>query len=235
MAEAPLTPDELKALQKFDTPTICNALEILTPQRRTMGYTTSNLFCARPALPPMVGYARTATVRAMLPPDRAKADVRAQRFAYFDYIVAGPAPRIMVIQDLDSHAGFGAFWGEVQTNVHKALGCLGGITNGSIRDLDMLADGFQLLAGVVGPSHAWTHLVNFGTQVNVHGMTCSSGDLIHADRHGAVVIPHEVARKVPEAADLLGRREAVILTAVKKPGFKLDDLKKAIADADEIH
>jgi regulator of RNase E activity RraA len=225
----------LQALRKFDTPTICNALEILAPQRRTIGFTTANLICARPTLPPMVGYARTATCRAMLPSDKSKADARAQRFAYFDYVAGGAAPRIMVIQDLDSRAGFGAFWGEVQTNIHKALGCLGGITNGSIRDLDMLADGFQLLAGVVGPSHAWTHLVDFGTQVNVSGMVCQSGDLVHADRHGAVVIPHDVARKVAEAADLLGRREAVILNAVKKPGFKVDDLKRAIADADEIH
>ncbi|HEX7926809.1 MAG TPA: RraA family protein, partial [bacterium] len=83
--------------------------------------------------------------------------------------------------------------------------------------------------------HAWTHLVDFGKQVNVSGMICSSGDLIHADRHGAVVIPHDVARKINETAELLGRREAVILSAVKKPGFKVDDLKKAIADADEIH
>jgi regulator of RNase E activity RraA len=235
MAEALLNADELKALQKYDTPTICNALEILAPQRRTIGFTTRNLICARPSLPPMVGYSRTATCRAQLPPSRDKAEMRAQRFAYFDYVASGPAPRIMVIQDLDDQQGFGAFWGEVQTNVHKALGCLGGITNGSIRDLDMLADGFQLLAGVVGPSHAWTHLVDFGIQVNVSGMVCNSGDLIHADRHGAVVIPHDVARKVPEAADLLGRREAVILAAVKKPGFKVEDLKKAIGQADEIH
>jgi regulator of RNase E activity RraA len=99
----------------------------------------------------------------------------------------------------------------------------------------MLADGFQLLAAVVGPSHGWVHLADFGAQVNVCGMVANSGDLIHADRHGAVVIPHDVARKVPEAADLLGRREAVILSAVKKPGFRIEDLKKAVAEADEIH
>jgi regulator of RNase E activity RraA len=235
MADAPLTADELKALRKFDTPTICNALEVLAPNRRTLGFTTSNLYCARPNLPPMVGYARTAHIRAIQPSPRSKADARAQRFAYFDYVAAGHGPRIMVIQDIDAQPGFGAYWGEVQSNIHKGLGCLGGITNGSIRDLDVLAEGFQLLAAVVGPSHAWVHLVDFGGQVNVCGMVAQSGDLIHADRHGAVVIPHEVARKIPETADLLGRREGVILGAVKKPGFTLDDLKQAIADADEIH
>jgi hypothetical protein len=113
MAEAQLNADELKALQKWDTPTICNALEILAPQRRTIGFTTSNLICARPGQPPMVGYARTATARAMLPPDRSKAEMRKQRFEYFDYVASGTAPRIMVIQDLDSQPGYGAFWGEV--------------------------------------------------------------------------------------------------------------------------
>lgn len=236
MAQAqPLTESELAELRKFDTPTICNALEITSPERRALGFTTKSFHVARPQLPPIVGYARTATVRAMQPPARDKAAMRAQRFAYLDYVAEGPGPRIMVIQDLDPILGFGAFWGEVQTNIHKALGCLGGVTNGSIRDLDMLADGFQLLAGEINPSHAWTHLVDFGTQVNVFGMTAQSGDLIHADRHGAVVIPHDVARKVAAAAALLGRREAVILTAVKAKGFKLADLKKAIGDADEIH
>ena len=141
----------------------------------------------------------------------------------------------MVIQDLDATPGYGAFWGEVQTNVHKALGCLGGITNGSIRDLDAMAESFQMLAGMVGPSHAWTHLEDFGGEVNVHGMTVASGDLIHADRHGAVVIPHEVARKVSEAAGLLVRREAVILDTCKRPDFTPELLKQAIGDAEDIH
>jgi len=236
MAQAQsLSSAELAALAKFDTPTICNALEIVSPERRILGFTTHTFHVARPELPPIVGYARTATARAMQPPARDKAAMRAQRFAYFDYVGEGDSPRIMVIQDLDSTPGFGAFWGEVQSNIHKALGCLGGITNGSIRDLDLLADGFQLLAGHINPSHAWTHLVDFGTQVNVFGMTVQSGDLVHADRHGAVVIPHEAARKVPAACDLLTRREAVILSAVRKPGFTVAGLKKAIADADEIH
>ena len=115
------------------------------------------------------------------------------------------------------------------------MGCLGGITNGSIRDLDAMAESFQMLAGMVGPSHAWTHLEDFGGEVNVHGMTVASGDLIHADRHGAVVIPHGVARKVTEAADLLVRREAVILEACKSPEFTPELLKRAIGDAEDIH
>ncbi|MCZ6629490.1 MAG: RraA family protein [SAR324 cluster bacterium] len=230
-----LNETELKALGGFDTPTICNALEIVAPERRGFGYTVQPMVCPFPELPPMVGYARTATARAMRPAAREKEAVKAQRFAYFDYIAEGPAPRIMVIQDLDAIPGYGAFWGEVQTNVHKALGCLGAITNGSIRDMDAMAGGFQMLGGMVGPSHAWTHLEDYGCEVNVCGMTVASGDLIHADRHGAVIIPHEVARELPQAAQLLGRREAVILEVCKAPGFTVEKLKQAIGDAEDIH
>lgn len=243
MSTEPLNAAELKALQAFDTPTICNALEVLTPERRGYGYTVLPLVCAFPELPPMVGYARTATMRAVRPSARAADAMRAQRFEYFDYVAGGaagggsggPTPGVLVIQDLDAQAGFGAYWGEVQTNIHKALGCLGAVTNGSIRDLDAMADGFQMLAGSVGPSHAWVHLEDFGGEVNVAGMSVKSGDLIHADRHGAVVIPHEVARKVPGTVDLLARKEAVILDVCKGRDFSVEKLKQAIGKADEIH
>ncbi len=235
MTSDPLDESELKPLRELDTPTVCNALERLAPERRGHGYTVQPLLCAFPSLPPMVGYARTATVRAMRPASKAKAEAQAQRFAYFDYVAGGPAPRMMVIQDLDSQPGYGAFWGEVQTNIHKALGCLGAVTNGSIRDLDAMAEGFQLLAGMLGPSHAWVHLEEFGCDVNVCGMTAQHGDLIHADRHGAVVIPHAVARGVVEAAALLARREAVIIGTARSADFTVEALKKAIGDAEEIH
>jgi regulator of RNase E activity RraA len=235
MTDKPLNEAELSPLRELDTPTVCNALELLVPERRGYGYTVQPLVCAFPDLPPMVGYARTGTARATRPASRDAAAVKAQRFAYFDYVADGPGPRIMVIQDLDSQPGYGAFWGEVQTNIHKALGCLGAITNGSIRDMDAMAERFQMLAGMVGPSHAWTHLEEFGCDVDVCGMTVRSGDLIHADRHGAVVIPHQVARDVGKAAGLLMRREAVILEACKRSDFTPDLLKKAIGDAEEIH
>jgi regulator of RNase E activity RraA len=235
MTDAPLSRDELAALAAFDTPTICNALEILVPERRGHGYTVRPLVAADPSLPPMVGYARTVTIRACQPSSRPPAEMRAQRFAYFDYLVESPQPAIPVIQDLDPEPGYGAFWGEVQSNIHKALGLPGAITDGSIRDLDVLAEGFNLLAGSVGPSHAWVHIVDFRVDVNIHGMAVRHGDLIHADRHGAVVVPHAVARKVEGAAGLLARREKVILDASRAPGFDAAALKRAIGEADEIH
>ncbi len=234
MTEDALTQADLDALRAFDTPTICNALEVVAPERRATGFTTEPLVCADPALPPIVGYARTATIRAAEPPPASADELRARRAAYYEYVGEGPGPTVMVIEDIDARPGFGAWWGEVNTTVHKALGSLGCVTNGSIRDLDMLAPGFQLLAGEVGPSHAWVHVVDFGGPVNVHGMGVRHGDLIHADRHGAVVVPLVVARDLPAAVDLVARREKVILDACARPGFDIDALKRAMAESAEI-
>jgi regulator of RNase E activity RraA len=235
VAHAELTAAQLDELRKFDTPTICNALEIVAPERRAIGFNTQPLECVYPDLPPIVGYARTATIRSAEPPADAKKS-QATRLAYFEYVAAGPKPAIVVHQDLDGpQAGYGCFWGEVMSHVHQGLGCIGVITDGSVRDVPMNARGFQMLARCVMPSHAWVHAVDFGGTVRVLGMTVSSGDLIHADLHGAVVIPHAVAPKIAAACDLLARREAVILTAAKSPGFGIEHLRKALSSAAEIH
>jgi regulator of RNase E activity RraA len=236
MSDAPLTAAELAELAKIDTPTICNALEITSPERRADGFTFKPLVCPFPDLPPIVGYARTAIIRATHRSPRTKQQDRELRLRYYRQFETGPKPTIAVIQDLDGPlVGFGAFWGEVQTTIHKGLGCLGVVTDGCVRDITMMAPGFQVLAGSITPSHAWVHLVDIGGAVNVGGMMVSDGDLIHADRHGAVVIPHAVARKVAAAADLCGRREAPILAAARKPGFSVADLERAMGEADDIH
>ena len=228
--------DLLAKLRAVDTPTICNALEIVAPERRATGFTTKQLVCPFPDLEPIVGYARTATIRSSHPNELAGKPARDQRVGYYEYIASKPGPTITVIQDLDGHdVGFGAFWGEVQSTVHKALGSLGVITDGCIRDIPAWAPGFQALAGSIAPSHAHVHLSGFGQEVRIHGMLVRSGDLIHADRHGAVVIPHAVADKIPAACDLLARKEAVILDKARKPGFTIEDLKRAFAEQDDIH
>jgi regulator of RNase E activity RraA len=193
------------------------------------------MVAADPKLPPICGLARTGTIRAAVPAARSKEDARAMRIAWYEYVARATLPTVVVIQDLDDTPGTGAFWGEVQSNVHKALNCLGGVTNGSIRDLDMLAPGFQLLAGAVNPSHAYVHTVAFGQEVTVHGMHVAHEDVVHADRHGAVVIPHDAVRKIPAAIELLVRREKVILDMCRDPGFSVAKLREALQKADEIH
>lgn len=230
-----IDPAALDALRAWDTPTICNALEVVAPHRRATGFTIEHLHCLDPGLKPIVGYARTATFRSVEPSPLPAEAVKAKRAAYYGYVASPPGPTVVVIQDLDPNPGFGAFWGEVNTAVHKGLGVLGCVTNGSMRDLDDCAPGFQLLAGKVGPSHAHGHIVDFGGQVNVTGMTVGDGDIVHADRHGAVVVPREAVEKLPAAVELLTRREAVILAAARSEGFDIDTLKRAMADSAEIH
>lgn len=230
----PLNKSEIESLRAIDTPTICNLLEMVAPERRGIGYTTRQLNCVFPELKPMCGYARTALVRAKEPGPLAADDYVKLRFKYVEYVGSGPSPKISLVQDLDDPPGYGSFWGEVNSNVHKALGCQGVVTNGSVRDLDMIAEDFQLLSGVIAPSHAFIHLVDFDCPVNIHGMLVHSGDLVHADRHGAVVIPHEVAREVPKALDLMQRREAVVINASRDPKFTVEKLKKAYAAGAKI-
>jgi len=228
-----VTQDDLDKLAGWDTPTICNGMEMLDSAWRMTGYTTKAFTCLRPSQKPMVGYARTATIRASLQPTPEVAGLRNGYYKYVDE--GGPKPSITVIQDLDDQPARGAFWGEVNTNIHKGLGSLGLITNGSIRDLADSALGFQALAGQVGPSHAWVHVTGFAEPVEVHGMTVRHGDIIHADLHGACIIPAEHVKALPAAIAAIARREAVIIAAAQSPGFNYAALEAAMANAAEIH
>ncbi len=160
MADEPFAPELLAHLRKYDIPTISNALEVVLGGRRATGFTTENFICADPSLPPRVGYARTATLRASEPARLSAAELRDLRMRYYDYVAFGPLPGVVVIQDIDTRPGLGAWWGEVHAVVHQALGSLGVVTNGAIRDLDVIAPGFQLLGGKISPCHAscilWT-------------------------------------------------------------------------------
>ena len=165
---------DLAALRAFDTPTICNALELVVPARRATGFTRRPLVAAFPKLTPVVAFARTALIRSREPHPRSREEATKVRLAYYEHIAAEPLPSIAVIQDIDApDGGFGAFWGEVQSNVHKGLGCAGVVTDGSVRDLDAMAPDFFVLAGSIIPSHAYVHLVDFGGTVSVAGMIVS--------------------------------------------------------------
>src|ERR1700716_3918335 len=223
-----VTAAQLEFLRSIDTPTVCNLLEVVAPERRGFGYTVRHLHCPFPDLPPMVGFAKTVTMRAQDRVPLGEAGYMNKRLDYLDYVASQPQPGIAVIQDLDDIVGFGAFWGEVQTNIHKALGCLGTITNGSIRDIPQVAPGFQMLAGSIAPSHAFVHVVDFAVAVTVHGMAVTSDDLVHADRHGAVVVPVETIAAMRPAFDKLTAQEARIIQASRAPGATVESIKAAL-------
>jgi regulator of RNase E activity RraA len=232
MTTRPFTHADLERLRQWDTPTICNGLELVLPERRAIGFTVEPMVAADRKLPPIVGLARVGTIRAREAPRRGNV---ASRLDWYDYVAKADLPTVVVLQDLDDRPGYGAFWGEVHSAVHKALGAEGCVTNGSYRDLDALAPGFQIIGGRLGPSHAHVHLVDFGRPVNVFGMQAEHDDVIHADFHGAVVIPAEAVTKLPEAIDLVARREKVILDICRAPDFSPTKLREAIKRAGEIH
>jgi regulator of RNase E activity RraA len=231
MTKRLFTVDDLEVLKRWDTPTICNGLELVAPERRAVGFTVGVMIAADRKLPPIVGLARTGLIRAK---EKPRGPIPA-REDWYDYVAADDLPTVAVLQDIDDQPGYGAFWGEVQSTVHLGLGVLGCVTNGSFRDLDMLASGFQIIGGRIGPSHSHVHMVQIGCDVNVFGMLASADDVIHADFHGAVVIPADTVTRLPDAIELIARRERAILDVARAPGFTSAKMRDALKRSSEIH
>ena len=219
--QAPLGADELAALAKLSTPTVANAIEVFEVQPRNTGFMNPTIRAVVTGPTPLVGYACTAKIRAAAPRDPA---VTATRREMWEHILSVSEPRVIVIEDLDEEP-IGSFWGEVQANIHRALGCAGAVTNGGVRDLDEVrALGFQLFAGSVMVSHAYVHVVEVGGPVTVGGLTVRPGEIVHGDQHGVAVIPREIAREVPEGARRVEERERAIIDLCRSPEFNLDRL-----------
>ena len=210
----------LDALRRYDTPTIANGIETFDIRPRTAGFMTSSVRCIFPEMGVLVGYAMTARCRAAVRAERAYS-----RHGWWEALASAPRPRIAVIQDTDEPP-VGAFWGEVQANIHRALGCVGAITNGGGRDLaEVRALGFQYFAGSVMVSHAYVHMLDFGSAVHIGGLEIAPGDLLHADQHGVIVIPPTVAAELPAACDRLVTDERRLIGFCQSPEFSVEGLK----------
>jgi regulator of RNase E activity RraA len=184
----------------------------------------------------MVGYARTASIRSAQPHPLSAPELRRLQNDYYRYVDAGPKPSIVVIEDLDGDAaGYGAFWGEVQSAIHVGLGARGLVTNGSVRDLDQWAPGFQFLAGSIAASHAYAKPVGFNEVVEVFGLRVRPGDLLHADRHGVVVVPPALVKAIPAAAREIAAREARILAVARGPACTAEKLIDVFGQLDALH
>lgn len=230
-----LTPDLLALLRSVDTPTVCNALEHVMGGRTNEGFTAAPVVALDPALPAIVGFARTARLRCSQPATEPAAVVRARRLDWYRYVSAPPGPTIAVIQDEDPRRGLGAFWGEVNVALHKGLGVAGVLTDGSLRDIGTTDPGFQVLAGSVMPSHAFVHLTAIDVPVEVFGLKVDPGDLLHADRHGAVRIAPAHLAGLAAAIGLVTRKEAPLLKAARSPGFSVEALYAAWGEAEDVH
>ncbi len=214
----------IDALRKVTSPSVANAIETFNVRPRHQGFISSEVRCLFPELGPLVGYAVTALIRAEPQPLQGH---RGSTFAWWDYVLSTPAPRVIVVHDLDDPRGQGAQWGEVQANIHRALGCAGAVTDGSVRDLDEVrALGFQFAAAHVSVSHAYVHMVDFGLPVKVGGLWVKPGDLVHADQHGVVTIPPEIAEKIPEAVARVDADERQIIGLCQSKEFSAEKLKE---------
>jgi len=213
----------IDALRKISSPSVANAIETFKVRSRNQGQMSSEIKTLFPEMGPLVGYAVTAVIRAEPEPLEGH---RASTFGWWDYVLSIPAPRVIVVHDLDEPRGQGAQWGEVQANIHKALGSVGVITDGSVRDLDEVKSlGFQFAAAHVSVSHAWVHMVDFGLPIKVGGLWVKPGDLLHADHHGVVQIPADIAARIPEAVAKVEADERKIIGTCQAPGFSADKLK----------
>lgn len=226
--EAPLTHAQLLALGRLDTPTVANAIETFDVRSRNEGFMRPEIRSVFPDFPSIAGYAVTCRIRAKEP--RPEPGSYVQRFDWWDFIVSVPPPRIVVIEDLDDPPGVGSFWGEVNGSIHQALGCLGVVTNGGVRDLKGIREmGFHYYAQHVVVSHAYVHQVEFGKPVVVGGITVSPGDLIHADKHGVHSVPIEIAAEIPDAAARIFDRENRLIDYCHSPEFSYDGLKTLVS------
>lgn len=222
-----LTHKELDALGHFDSCMVANAIDSFNVRLRNAGFADARVRCIFEDAPPMVGYAATARLRSGEPPigggnfpDRAE---------FWNSILDIPSPRILVLQDMDDHPGRGAFVGDMQAAILKALGCVGYVTNGAVRELPAVRQiGFQLFAGNVAVSHAYAHIFEIGTVINVGGMEVQPGDLLHGDRHGVLTIPLNVAKEIPKAAARLQQEEQQVIDFCRSPDFSVEKLRQIL-------
>lgn len=216
-------------MRRIDTPTVCNAIEVAQGKRGFQGFTRQTMLAADTSLPAICGFARTARIAARQPSTETPEVVRALRMEYYRYMAAGPQPSLAVVEDLDYPECIGAYWGEVNTAVHAGLGLGGALTNGVMRDLGDMEKGFQVIAGSIGPSHGFVHLVDIDKPVSICSLNVRPGDLVHADRHGAVVVPPDVIRRLEAAVEKLLESERVILGPARAPGFDIAAFETAWA------
>ena len=214
--------ETLDRLRAYDTPTLANALETIIDRPPNTGFTRPPVHSVLPALPPMVGYAVTVTIRSEPP----FADAEARRDAMlplYAAVASARSPQVVVVQDLDQ--GGGCLWGEVNATICARLGAEGVVTDGLVRDLpDVEAIGFRYLARGVGVARSNTQVVATDISVEVGSVRFEPGDLVHADRHGALIIPVDAVDELLIAADAVIARESRLLAWVRSDEFRPDEL-----------
>ena len=252
----------MQQLKQYDSPTICNAIEIIKGSRQNSGFTYAPVFCTEPQLPPMVGFAKTAKIRGKTPSVDDPQQILQRRLDYHTYMGSevqiegsydgsvgdsgvgdsGVAmntamnmatntptlPAVAVIEDMDYPSPVACFFGEINMVVHKGLGLKGVLTSGLVRDLDSMEKGMPIIAAGVGISHAHVHVREINTKVNIMGMEVMPNQMVHADKHGAVVIEDDkILQALPEAINHIIAKEKIVIDAARQPDFDAAKLNEA--------
>lgn len=223
----PLTPAQLAQLRKHDTPTVCNVIELFNIRPRHSGYMDGCIKACFPELPPMVGYAATATFRSAAPAAR---DGYTSLEAQIESFKAVPAAPVVVFQDLDDPVAAATF-GEVMCTTYKAFGAAGIITSGAGRDLEQVrAIGFPAFTNGAICSHGYNHTPSLQVPVQLGGIMIHPGDLLHGDCNGVTTIPHAIAGQIAGACDAFMQAEAVIMSYLRAGSPTITGMSAARAE-----
>jgi 4-hydroxy-4-methyl-2-oxoglutarate aldolase len=199
---------DLSILTRYNTPTVANAIELFELRPRSEGFLPPGFQCLQPSMPPVAGFASTCTISSQTLDSFGRREI----FDYWEHIESIPGPRIAVVEDLDPYPSLGSFWGEVNANIHKGLGCVGTVTNSGIRDVDeMRAAGFQALYRHLCVSHSYIHVTDFGKPVVIQGVVIRPGDLLQVDQHGALIVPVETMPHLEQAIQEIEKRERPVI------------------------
>lgn len=222
------TQEELAAIRKFTVPTLANAIETFGVIPSNEGYCDQRVACRYPDMPLMLGYAVTARISTDQPPSQTRPGIDEPE--YWRWIASQPGPKVSVVQDIDTPPK-GAMWGEWNSNVHKALGCIGMVTEGACRDLDAVQKlNFHFFSTAILPSHGYGAFIDYGGSVRVGGLVVRTGDLLAGDMHGVILIPPQIPLlELAETAASIDRLESEVFALCQSPDFTVE--KMAALDA----
>ncbi len=224
-----LTSEQLENLRRIDACTLANSIEQFHERLRNEGFADNSIHCLFPKFPVMLGYAATVKIRGSNLPTADS--VYSDRTDWWDYILSLPAPRVVVVQDVATKVGLGSLLGAVHINILRALGCVGAVTNGSVRDIPAAEKlGFQIFAGGVAVSHAYVHIVEFGMPVEIGALKIQSGDLLHGDLHGVQSIPLDIAGSLPAAAAKIAAQEKLVIGICQSGDVTIEKLRAAVGE-----
>ena len=223
----PIDSELLETLRAIPSCSIANAIETFNVQPRNVGFMGPEIKSIFPNMGHMIGYAVTAKIVADAPPS---GHMNVSRTEWVDEIMKVPGPRVLVLEDLDYPNPIGSFWGEVQANLHRALGAVGTVTNGGVRDLDEMQEvGFFAFASCVLVSHAYVHITDVGVPVKIGGLEVNFGDIIQGDQHGVIKIPRDIAAEIPGAVKRVEDNEQEMIGYANSADFTVEGLKDMLA------